>query len=317
VNDHTHTQKVFGEHEMFSAPHPEDAAESGGMRVIPEFCLANTSTVAGNPVYWQRGFVQRERASLAERCNVCPKCTLPYPCQHVSAKEHAELTRDRWATYPAHPDAALCVEFEHTGFCTNFARRQYCRFHHDAANKMAQLVIPLLRCEVCTLPVKKRCYVHNPPVGRKLCKEDRELVVDGTDVEERFVFGETVAIESASAGGYVYGVVVKANKKGSRMYTVCISFNQEGRFSGKCAHKSMGRLHQAQYPGLTERTCVQQFLGIQAPLTAAEKRAAAAEARQRKKDAEQSWGGMFDNIKAAVPDEPGPEGGDDSDSDEF
>lgn len=298
---------------MFSAPHPEDEDESG-MREIPEFCLANTSTVAGNPVYWQRGFVERDRGTLAERSRVCPKCTLPYPCQHLSAKEYAERTRDRWATYPSHPDAELCVEFEHSGFCTNFARREYCRFHHDTADKIAQLVIPLLRCEVCTLPVKKRCYVHNPPLGKKLCKEDRELVVEGADVDERFVFGETVAIESASAGGYVYGVVVKANKKGSRMYTVCISFNQEGRFSAKCAHKSMGRLHQAQYPGLTEQTCVQQFLGIRAPLTAAERRAAATEARRRKKEAEQSWGGMFENIKAA---EPQLENGDDSDSDAF
>ena len=297
---------------MFSAPHPNDNVGSG-MREIPEFARANTSTVAGNPIYWQRGFVHRDRGTLAERAQVCPLCTLQYPCQHVSARKYAEMTRDRWQTYPSQPGADPCVEFEHTGFCTSFARRNYCRLHHDISTKIKQLVIPMHRCEVCTLPVKNRCYVHNPPVGRKLCKDDLELVVGGADVAERFDFGETVAIESAAAGGYVYGVVVKANKTGSRMYTVCTSLIQDGRFSEKVAHKSMGRLHKSQYPHLVDHACVQQYLGISAPLTAAERRAQVAEARRRKKEAEQSWGGMFDSIKVV---EPVPDVDEDFDSDD-
>ena len=300
---------------MFSAPHDDAEQKESGMREIPEFALANRSTVAGNPIYWQRGFVERDRGTLFERSTVCPLCTLKYPCQHVKAPEYAKMVRDRWAGYPANPTEPLCVEFEHTGFCTNFARRKYCRFHHDTSEKISNLKIPLSRCEICTLPVKKRCFIHNPPIGKKLCKEDREIVVPGADVPERFIFGEIVAIESASAGGYVYGVVAKANTSGSRMYTVCINLNHDGRFSSKCSHKSLAKLHAAQYPHFTAQQCVQKFLGIAAPLTAAEKRAAAAEARRKKKEAEQNWGGMFDNIKIAEPQKV--DSSNDSDSDAF
>lgn len=169
------------------------------MPTLPIHAQANRSTVAGNNIFWQ---VTYQKAVPHHRLNdqaykYCPICTLPYPCQHVDAKQHSLNTVERWKSYPSNPKSVRCVEFDSSGFCTSFATRNCCGFHHETEKKIAEFKIVDGRCKVCTLPSKSRCYIHDPPLGKKLCKVDRGIVVDGPNYEERFVVGEIVAVASA------------------------------------------------------------------------------------------------------------------------
>ena len=234
----------------------------------------------------------------------CPLCGIKYPCQHVSAKDFALKTVKRWESYPANLlEPQRCVEFDSSGFCTSFHMRGYCHFQHDKEEKINSLEIPWGRCKVCTLLNKKRCFVHDPPLGSKLSKADKSLVVDGSDVEERFAVGEIVGVASASAGGYVYSVVVQAASK-VRMYTVATYLLEEGRFSKNTGHKSLGKLHGAQFRGWEWCPCVMELRGT---TTASLKAAEVA----KSKPVEDAWTFNFKEVALQQDD-----GGNDGDSDD-
>ena len=234
------------------------------MSNLPDYALANQSTVAGNNMYWQVSYMKEvpPRRKVEQQWMHCPLCTLPYPCQHVDAKQYALNTVQRWESYPLNPSESICVEFESTGFCSSFAARGYCRLRHETEAKIEKLTIPWKRCNVCTLPVKTRCYIHDPPLGRSLCKADRGLVVDGVKVNRRFLVGEIVGVASASAGGYVYSVVIQANRSSSRMYTLATYLHEDGRFSKNTGQKSIGKLHGAQFRGWNKFPSVVKFLQL-------------------------------------------------------
>ena len=172
------------------------------MPTLPTHAQANRSTVAGNNIFWQVSYQKTvpHHRQIEQAYKYCPICTLPYPCQHVDAKQHSLNTVERWKSYPSNPESLRCVEFDSSGFCTSFATRNCCGFHHETEKKIAEFKIVDGRCKVCTLPSKSRCYIHDPPLGKKLCKADRGIVVDGPNYEERFVVGEIVAVASAVSG---------------------------------------------------------------------------------------------------------------------
>jgi hypothetical protein len=266
------------------------------MSALPVHARANRSTVAGQDIYWQVSYMKQipPRRQIEESWKYCNLCTLKYPCQHVDAKQFAINTVNRWKTYPANPGNPLCIEFETSGFCTSFAARGHCHFHHDIETKISELSIPWGRCKVCTLPCKTRCYIHSPPLGRKLRKEDQELVVDGANVQRRFALGEIVGVASASAGGYVYAVVVEASKH-QRMYTVVTHLEDEGRFSKNTGQKSLGELYRAQYRGWKRYACVMNLLGITEESLLREEEA------EKKGAEEEEWSFDFVVAKVAAP----------------
>ena len=233
------------------------------MQSLPIYALANRNTVAGNNIFWQVSYCQEipTRRQIEQAWLHCPKCTLPYPCQHVDAKQHALNTIERWKTYPANEGNPLCVEFESSGFCTSFAKRGYCRFHHETELKIQELPIPFARCKICTASIKTRCYIHDPPLGKSLCKLDKKLVKDGSEVDRRFFVGEIVGVASASAGGYVYAIVVQASKQ-QRMYTICTHLAESGRFSKNTGQKSLGELHKSTYQNWRRQRSVMKLLNI-------------------------------------------------------
>ena len=252
---------------------------------------ANRNTVGRAHIHWQVSYnADKSVAQVEEQWKHCPLCTLPYPCNHVDAHQHAHNILERWKTYPSNPGSPLCVEFEASGFCSSFATRARCRFHHQ----IKELPIPFKRCKVCTLPVEKRCYVHNPPFGKKLAKSDQAIVIDGSDFDGRFAAGEIVAVASTSAQGYVYGLVVEASRK-VRMYTVCTHIDKDGRFSKNTGQKSLGKLHTAEFRGWKRLQCVMDLLGTNhATLDAADAAEAAAATDANVEDV---WN--FDFVKVA------------------
>ena len=95
----------------------------------------------------------------------------------------------------------------------------------------------------------------------------------------------------------MYCLVVQANTKGSRMYTVATHLFEGGRFSKNTGHKSLGKLYGPQLRGWERFESVMKLLG-----TTEQSLDAAKKAKERKETNEaDEWSFDFVVAKSAGP----------------